>query len=118
MDMDNDNTLKSDYSFLEHERVESCFADLNIKLLSGKHIQDDEYQLFTILIDHFDEWERFYANLYRLKLVREVFDSNAYYYLDFFEGSRGALSDTTRHKQLTEWQTLVGLILLPVRITY
>ncbi|RZL20428.1 MAG: hypothetical protein EOO89_00295 [Pedobacter sp.] len=112
MDMEYGNQIKNDYSFLEQSRVESCFSDLNIKLLSGRHIQDDEYQLYSVLTDYFDDWERFYSNLYRLHLIREVFDNRAYYYLDFFDGTKGALSDQSRYKQLTEWQTLVGLMLL------
>lgn len=110
--MEDDNTLKSDYFFLEHEKVKNCFADLNIKLLSGKHIQEDEYQLFSVLKDYFEDLERFYANLYKLKLMHQVFDNRTYYFLDFSDGSRGTLSDASRHKQLTEWQTMVGLMLL------
>lgn len=110
--MENINSKQAGYPFLDEERVKNYFSDLNIKLLSGRHIQTEEYQLFTLLSDYFDELEAYYANLYRLRLVREIFDNATYFYLDFFDGGHGQLSDPSRYKILTEWQTVVGLMLL------
>jgi len=115
--MENDNSQQHGYPFLEEIRVKNHFADLNLKLLSGRHIQIDEYQLHTLLSDYFDEWTQFYADLYRLRLVREVFDNFTYYYLDFFDGSHGKLTEQSRYKVLTEWQTVIGLMLLDLYYT-
>jgi chromosome condensin MukBEF MukE localization factor len=110
--MENEDPKNEDYSFLEEDRMKMYFADLNIKLLSGRHLQSDEYNLFTILGDYYDEFKSFYNNLYKLNLVRDTYDNSVYYYLDFFEGSKGKLTDPSRIKTLTEWQTVAGLMLL------
>jgi chromosome condensin MukBEF MukE localization factor len=115
--MEHEDTRANNYDFLEETKVRHHFADLNIKLLSGRHIQEDEFHLYSLLTDYFEELSAYYENLYHLKLVREIFDNVVYYYLDFYEGSRGALGDISRSKQLTEWQTMVGLMLLDLYYT-
>lgn len=106
-------TIKEiDYNFLKEEKFEKSFADLNIKLLSGVHIQVDNYDLFTLLEERFDELATFYRNLYKLSLEKGIFDQINYYYLDFFSNSKGKLTDPSRHKELTEMQTLTGLMLI------
>jgi chromosome condensin MukBEF MukE localization factor len=103
---------RTDYRFLEDERVEKYFSDLNIKLLSGRHIHQDEYNIFSLLEDWYDELSGYYRQLYRLNLVRDVYDQSVYYYLDFFSIGKGKMSDPSRTKVLTQLQTIVGLMLL------
>src|ERR1700754_3594575 len=110
--MENGNYEIIDYSFLLEENVERHFADINILLLSGKHIDHKLYNEYIILEGHEDEWRMFYGNLYRLNLVADVFDGNRYYYLDFTENGKGKLSDTSRNRELTPLQTLIGLTFL------
>lgn len=110
--MENEDYEISDYSFLTEESVEKHFADINILLLSGKHIDHKYYAEYTILENYEAQWRSFYSNLYRLNLVTDIFDRSRYYYLDFTENGKGGLGDVSRNKELTELQTLVGLTLL------
>lgn len=110
--MEDEINQLSDYSFLIEEDVEKYFADLNINLLSGKHIDNSDYTLYSLLEKYEERWKAFYKNLYRLNLISDVFDRSVYYYLDFFDSSKGKLNDTTRYKALTEMQTITGLMLL------
>jgi hypothetical protein len=110
--MENENYEISDYFFLTEESVEKHFADINILLLTGKHIDQKYYVEYTVLDSYESQWRNFYNNLYRLNLVADISDSSRYYYLDFTENGKGKLSDANRNKELTELQTLIGLILL------
>lgn len=110
--MENENYEISDYSFLTEESVEKYFADINILLLSGKHIDHKYYAEYTVLESYESQWINFYSNLYKLNLVADISDRSRYYYLDFTENGKGKLSDANRNKELTELQTLIGLTLL------
>lgn len=110
--MENENYEINYYSFLTEESVEKHFADINILLLSGKHIDHKYYAEYNILESYESQWKNFYSNLYRLNLVADISDRSRYYYLDFTENGKGKLSDTSRNKELTELQTLIGLTLL------
>ncbi|WP_037315903.1 hypothetical protein [Salegentibacter sp. Hel_I_6] len=110
--MESENYEISDYSFLTEESVEKHFADINILLLSGKHIDHKYYTEYTVLENYEAQWRNFYSNLYRLNLVTDIFDRSRYYYLDFTENGKGELGSARRNKELTELQTLVGLTLL------
>lgn len=110
--MENENHEINDYSFLVEERVEKHFADINILLLSGKHIDNRYYTEYTVLENYEPHWRNFYDNLYKLNLVADISDRSRYYYLDFMENGKGKLSDASRNKELTKLQTLIGLTLL------
>ncbi len=110
--MENDNEERIDFSFLEIIDVQIYFADINILLLSGRHIDNRDYSLFNILLEYEKQFSAFYENLYKLRLVSDIYDGCQYYYLDFFETGRGELSDQKRNKELTPAQTLIGLMLL------
>lgn len=110
--MENENYEISDYSFLTEENVEKHFGDINILLLSGKHIDHKYYSEYTVLESYELHWKNFYSRLYRLNLVADIFDRSQCYYLDFSENGKGTLSDTNRNRELTELQTLIGLALL------
>ncbi|KGE13709.1 condensin complex protein MksE [Sphingobacterium deserti] len=110
--MENENYEVIGYSFLSEESVEKHFADINILLLSGKHIDHKYYAEYTVLESYESQWRNFYSNLYKLNLVADISDRSRYYYLDFTENGKGKLSDANRNKELTELQTLIGLTLL------
>lgn len=110
--MENENYEINDYSFLSEESVEKYFADINILLLSGKHIDHKYYAEYIVLESYESQWRNFYSSLYRLNLVADISDRSRYYYLDFTENGKGKLSDASRNKELTELQTLIGLTLL------
>lgn len=110
---DKNNDIKS-YEFLREERVEKHFADVNFMLLSGKHISEKYYTAFSLLEDKVDQFTQLYKSLYNLNLVADRFDGHPYFYLDFFDTAKGKFTDSSRHKELTETQTLIGLMLLDI----
>lgn len=111
--MENHSNENIDYSFLLEEDVQRSFADLHTCLLSGKHICfTDDYTFYSILEMYESHWKFFYRNLYGLNLADDIFDKQFYYYLDFFDSDKGALSNPSRSRQLTELQTIIGLVLL------
>lgn len=110
--MENGANEQIDYSFLKEEDVEKYFVDLNIALLSGRHIDTTDYAIFSVIEKYEEQWKLFYRNLYKLDLISDVFDRVPYYYLSFFDKGREKFSDNSRHRALTEMQTLTGLMLL------
>ncbi|MBC3844961.1 MULTISPECIES: condensin complex protein MksE [Winogradskyella] len=112
MEDENNKKIKHNFTFLENSDVQEHFADLNIELLSGRHIQKDRFYLYKLLKDYYNELSFYYEKLYGLELIIETRENSKYYYVDYPEDSKGALSHTSRHKKLTPKQTLVGIILL------
>lgn len=106
------NSKRNTYDFLNEDRVQRYFADLNINLLQGKHIMSDDYYSFQLLRDYFSELEIYYQEFYQLNLEKVKIDDSIYFYLDFPIDSKGKLSHTNRYKELTEHQVIIGIILL------
>ena len=104
----------ANYGFLRDERVEKYFADINIMLLSGKHIDEKYYVAFSLLEEKQEQWTQYYKNLYNLNLIADRFDGHPYFYLDFFDTAKGKFTLSSRHRELTETQTLIGLMLLDI----
>ena len=112
--MENENQNITSFDFLFEDSVEKHFADINMMLLSGKHIDEKYYAAFSVLEDKAEQWTLFYKNLYHLNLVADSFDGHRYFYLDFFDTTKGKFTDNSRHRELTETQTLIGLMLLDI----
>lgn len=112
--MENENQNITSYDFLFEDRIEKHFADINIMLLSGRHIDEKHYVAFSLLEDKAEHWTLFYKNLYNLNLVAVNLDGHRYFYLDFFDTAKGKFADNSRHRELTETQTLIGLMLLDI----
>ncbi|HET8885620.1 MAG TPA: chromosome partition protein MukE [Salinimicrobium sp.] len=114
--MEYENTpsnVEYSFKFLENKDLKEKFADLNIQLLSGRHIQkDSNYYLYQLLKKYFKELKYYYENFYGLELERDFKDDITFYYLDFIEQSRGVLSSSRRHKELSSLQTVTGIMLL------
>jgi len=110
--MENSFKAAHEYDFLKEEDVEKHFADLNISLLSGRHIDNRSYRLFSILEKYEDQWRDYFCNLYQLSLVHNIFDGEVFYYLEFFSSGKARFADNSRHKPLTEMQTITALTLL------
>ncbi len=115
--MEHENQEANDFSILSNAEVAAVFADLNLKLLSGRHILSDDYRVFRILDRFSDELAHYYRALYNLKLEADKKDGEVYYYLDFFEAGKGKMADPSRHRILTENQTVVGVVLLNLYYT-
>lgn len=109
--MENQYTEKIDYSFLLEEDVEEHFEELYTCLRSGKHICFDDEPFFSLIEKYINEWKFFFRKLPKLNLVKGVFDLNTYYYLDFFDSGRGKIGDPSLSRQLTEIQTITGIML-------
>jgi hypothetical protein len=108
--MENENQDIEDYSFLSEDSVEKHSADINISLLSGKHIDHKFYSLYSVLESYEANWQNYYRKLYNLNLIPDIFDGNRCYYLDLVSG-KGKLADNSRKRELTALQTIVGLML-------
>lgn len=100
------------YDFLLKDRVANRFADINIELLKGRHIEPSDYGNHDVLSDYHDEFAEYYKALYQLVLRREKKDGIIYFYLDFPDGGKGKLSHPSRSKELNEDQTIIGIVLL------
>ncbi|HEX9980149.1 MAG TPA: hypothetical protein VGB50_06260 [Flavobacterium sp.] len=103
---------KIDFSFLSEEMVQNNFADLNIELLRGSHIQKDAFYLFQLLQEKETELRNYYITIYGLDLVRDVNSNETYYYLDFTDQSKGKLSKQERHRELSTLNIIMGILLL------
>ncbi len=100
------------FSFLADEKVQQHFADVNIELLRGRHIMQDEFYAFQLLSNYEKEFSMYYDNLYGMVLNKEVKDNQTYFYLSFPDAAKGKLYHSDRHKELTEVQTIIGVILM------
>lgn len=101
------------FAFLNIARVKRYFADLNIDLLQGKHIMADDYNSFQLVREYFDELKYYYSELYQLNLIRIKRGDNTYYfYLDFPDENKGKLYSSSRHKELSQQQIIIGIILI------
>jgi chromosome condensin MukBEF MukE localization factor len=104
--------LTADYSFLARRDVQAHFADLNIALLGGRHIQTGEGYAYTLMNSYPDEFRFFYRSLYNLELKQARAENIDYYYLDFPEEGKGKLTTTDRFREMTPWEIIIALMLL------
>lgn len=113
--MENDYSttdLSDNFDFLNIDEVQSHFADLNIELLRGRHIQKEDYYIYNLLDKFQNEFRHYYKCLYKLDLVKDRSDNEAYYYLDFPSDNKGKLYHSSRHTELTSKQIIIGLMLM------
>jgi hypothetical protein len=100
------------FDFLSNEEVSSNFADVNIALLQGTHIQSDDFKLYSVLDSYRKEFQFYYNTLYQLPLKRDKKNDVFYYYLDFQDTDKGKLSKSERHHYLTELETIMALMVI------
>lgn len=112
--MEHENTSQGNpYSFLSNATVQKYFADLNIELLQGKHIMENDYYSFQLLREYYEpELKQYYRELYNLNLEKNTIDNSTYFYLDFPTDSKGKLNNSNRYRELSEQQVIIGIILL------
>jgi hypothetical protein len=104
--------LNPNFAFLNFRDVQAHFADLNIALLGGRHIQTGEGYYFTLVNSYPADFKHFYQTLYGLDLKQGRAENIDYYYLDFPEESNGRLNTTDRFREMTPWEMLFALMLL------
>ncbi len=100
------------FDFLRIERVEKYFSSINISLLRGRHIQQEEFKLFQIIDEYLNHFIFYYERLYQLELKKKISHGVHYFYLNFPEENKGKLYPADLHRFLTEQQTIVTLLLL------
>ena len=100
------------FDFLNDVFVKQHFADLNIALLNGRHIQPRDGTLFQLLDHYFEHFRYYYESLYGLNLDRNTIDNTVYYYLDFPQDIRSKISSPEYSRQLTQRETIIGIMLL------
>ena len=106
------NKKVESYDFLKKESVEQNFASINIALLKGRHIQQDEFKLFQVIDHEIKHFKFYYKQLYQLNLKKGISNQVQYFYLDFPDENKGKLYQIDRHKYLSELQTVITLLLL------
>jgi hypothetical protein len=112
--MENDN---SNYSFLTSDRAKRYFADADIALKQGRHLQDYGYdsRLFSFVDEYYDRGlKEYYQQLFQMNLVREKNDNQSFYYLDFPDDGKGKFGKENRSKELEDEKVIFAILLLNV----
>ncbi len=109
---DTKDSLDNPLQFLNNSDVKDHFANLNIELLKGRHIQEDEFYIFKILDKYEEELKYYYLHFYNLELERISFNTISYFYLTFVGDSKGVLSSQKRHKELSAIETITAITIL------
>ena len=110
--MENANT---EYQFLNSENAIRYFADADIALKQGRHIQNygNETNIFYFIDEYFEKGlEDYYANLWGMNLTKDSYDNERFYYLDFPEGSRAKFGKDNRYKELEGEKVIFAILLL------
>jgi hypothetical protein len=112
--MENANTS---FAFLTSDDATKYFAEVDILLKQGRHIQDygSDSRLFFFIDEYYDRGLRdFYKQFFQINLERESHDNERYYYLDFTEDSKGKLAKDNRNKELESDRIIFAILLLNV----
>src|SRR5689334_20236776 len=100
--MENDN---SNYFFLNSDRAKRYFADADIALKQGRHLQDygNDSRLFSFVDEYYEKGlKEYYQQLFQMNLVREKNDNQSFYYLDFPDDGKGKFGKENRSKELED----------------
>lgn len=105
----------SKFEFLALQESEENFANCDIALRSGRHIQNHhhEVRLYDYVATFYEELSNFYLKLYGLELRCGEFHDDKYYFLDFTGESKGKYAGN-RSDRLSARHTLFGLLLLKI----
>ncbi len=105
----------SNFPFLNTEQAKKYFADADIALKQGKHIQDygSDIRIFSFVDEYFDKGlEDFYKEFFGMNLVRDNSDNGRFYYLDFPEDGKGKLRKENRSKDLEDEKVIFAILFL------
>ncbi len=113
--MEDENTEEvSRIDFFNDKKVEQVFAKLDYALRSGIHIQGNhpkQGEFFRFLDRNFNSLKVYYKELFQVILSKEGNNFNHYYFIDFEEGSRGAIPTPARDYLATE-TIIIGMLFL------
>jgi hypothetical protein len=105
----------SNFPFLSTDQAKKYFADADIMLKQGRHIQDfgNEIRLFSFIDENFDKGlEEYYKQLFGMNLVKGSSDNEKFYYLDFPEEGKGKLGKENRSKELEDEKVIFAILFL------
>ncbi|MFC4233381.1 hypothetical protein ACFOW1_15885 [Parasediminibacterium paludis] len=112
--MENEN---SNYIFLNSDRAKKHFADADITLKQGKHLQDygNDSRLFSFVDEYYDKGlKEYYLQFFQINLVRDTNDNQKFYYLDFTDDGKGKLGRENRSKELEDDKVIFAILLLNI----
>lgn len=110
--MENEN---ANYQFLNSDRAKKYFADVDIALKQGKHLQNygNDSRIFSFVDEYFEKGlQEYYLQLFQMNLVRDTNDSQKFYYLDFPDDGKGKLGKENRSKELESDKVIFAILLL------
>ena len=110
--MENEN---ANYQFLNSDRAEKYFADADITLKQGKHLQNygNDSRIFSFVDEYFEKGlQEYYLRFFKMNLVRGTNDNQKFYYLDFPDDGKGKLGKENRSKELESDKVIFAILLL------
>ena len=112
--MENEN---ANYIFLNSDRAKKHFADADITLKQGKHLQDygNDSRLFSFVDEYYDKGlKEYYLQFFQINLVRDTNDNQKFYYLDFTDDGKGKFGRENRSKELEDDKVIFAILLLNI----
>lgn len=110
--MENEN---QNYQFLNSDRAKKYFADADIALKQGKHLQDygKDSRIFSFVEEYYEKGlKEYYPTFFQMNLVRDKNDNQTFYYLDFPEDGKGKFGKENRSKELEDEKVIFAILLL------
>ena len=110
--MENEN---ENYKFLNSDRARKIFADADISLKQGKHLQDygNDSRLFSFVDEYYElGLKEYYLHFFQMNLVRDTNDNQKFYYLDFTDDGKGKFGKENRSKELEDDKVIFAILLL------
>jgi len=115
---DSEKDLNVRYAFMLDKTAKSTFAKLDYLLKSGMHIQRDfpkPVSLYAFLDKNYRSLQAYYDDYFEMLLKKEGDGWNTYFYIDFYEGSRGKIpTDNQYRTYLKSEHILIGLIFFKI----
>ena len=112
--MENEN---ADYPFLNSSSAKKNFADTDIALKQGRHIQDygNDNKMFSFIDEYYESGlKEYYSTFFQMNLVRDSSDNQRFYYLDFPDEGKGKMGRDNRSKELEADKVIFGILLLNI----
>ncbi|HBG69188.1 MAG: hypothetical protein A2W93_07680 [Bacteroidetes bacterium GWF2_43_63] len=105
----------ANYPFLNSEQATKYFADADIALKQGRHIQDfgTDIRLFSFIDEFYDKGlEDYYKQFFGMNLVSDKSDNGKFYYLDFPDDGKGKFGKENRSKELEDDKVIFAILFL------
>ena len=103
------------YPFLNSEQATKYFADADIALKQGRHIQDfgTDIRLFSFIDEFYEKGlEDYYKQFFGMNLVSDKSDNGKFSYLDFPDDGKGKFGKENRSKELEDDKVIFAILFL------